>query len=111
MGGSVNTFTPKTRSNLIDYRKDVADEGTQNAAIGKHKSRRILDEKEIPKETERKSSHILTRSHRHTPSSKNSENVEDKESALDDIMKKAKAKRFLTTVPNRRNQKKKRSPV
>ena len=100
-----------TRSTFIEFRKDVVDEDTQNDAIEENRSRRILDEKNISIATERESSYLLTPSRRHAPSSKYLEKVEDRESELDDIMKKMKSKKFLTTVPNRRNLKKKKTPV
>lgn len=115
--GSASKLTGMVSSNFVEIREDILDDSTLNTSIVNHRSRRILNKKNISKATERKSSHVQTRSYRRTPSkhsspnSKRSEKVEDKEKELDDFMKKTRAKKFLTTVPNRRNQKKKKTPV
>jgi len=114
---STSKFPVTTRSNFIEIHEDTLDEGLLNTAIENHRSRRILEKKNISKATERTSSHVTTRGRRHNPSkysapiSKLSKIVEDKESELDDFVKKTRAKSFLTTVPNRRNKKKKKTPV
>ena len=97
--GTTTKFTRGTRSDLINFRDYKANATT----IENHRNRRIVDEETNSKVQKRNPSRLLTRDPPDNSSSKNS--------ALAPKPSNKVCFNGLTTIPNRRNQKKKKTQV